>query len=80
MATDGTLHLTREIPVPRSVSTEAQATMAAGCAGVAARLESPPNLPDPSDRDAWRERIAAMDELMVLAFQGRVAENMLDVT
>ena len=32
--------------------------MAAGCAGVAARLESPPQLPDPSDLDGWRARIA----------------------
>jgi acetyl esterase/lipase len=79
MDPDGPLHLAREIPVPRSVSAEAQATMAAGCAGVAARLESPPELPDPSDLEGWRARIAVMDELMVFAFQGRVDENALDV-
>jgi epsilon-lactone hydrolase len=77
--TDGTLHLSRAIPVPHSVSAEAQAVMAAGCAGVAARLESPPQLPDPSDVEAWRARIAATDELMVFAFSGRVDEETIDV-
>jgi monoterpene epsilon-lactone hydrolase len=80
MEADGTLHLTRAIPVPQSVSTEAQATMVAGCAGVAARLESPPDLPGRSDLDGWRERVAVMDELMVLAFEGRVDASAFDVT
>jgi monoterpene epsilon-lactone hydrolase len=77
--TDGTLHLTRTIPVPHSVSAEAQSVMAAGCAGVAARLESPPQLPDPSDLEGWRARIATTDELMVFAFSGRVDEETIDV-
>jgi epsilon-lactone hydrolase len=80
MEADGTLHLTRAIPVPQSVSTEAQATMVAGCAGVATRLESPPDLPGRSDLDGWRERVAVMDELMVLAFEGRVDASAFDVT
>ena len=54
--------------------------MAAGCAGVAARLESPPALPDPDDREGWHARIAMMDGLMVLVFSGRVDHGLVDVT
>jgi acetyl esterase/lipase len=75
----GTLHLDRAIPVPTSVSAEAQAVMAAGCAGVAARLASPPTFPDPTDVDAWRARIATTDELLVFAFGGRVDQSELTV-
>lgn len=77
--TDGTLHLTRTIPVPRSVSAHAQAVMKAGCAGVADRLASPPELPALDDVEGWRARIATTDELMILAFSGRVDESTLDV-
>jgi acetyl esterase/lipase len=71
----GTLHLTREIPVPRSVSDEARQVMAAGCAGVASRLATPPQLPASDDLEGWRARVATMDELMVLAFRGRVDDT-----
>ena len=64
--TDGTLHLTRTIPVPSSVSAEAQAVMAMGSAGVAERLASPPPFPAPDDNVGWKAHIAAMDENLML--------------
>ena len=76
----GTLHLTRAIPIPHSVSDEASQVMAAGCAGVAARLATPPQLPAPDDLEGWRTRVAIMDEFMVLAFSGRVDDSAADTT
>ncbi len=75
MEDSGTLHLDRVIPVPMSVSPEARAAMQAGCAGVAARIANPPQLPDRSDLDGWRARIAATDELMVSVFRERVSDD-----
>lgn len=76
----GTLHLTRDIPVPRSISEPAQQLMVAGCAVVADRLASPPDIPALDDADAWRARQATMDELMVMAFTGRVDESSCSTT
>ncbi len=70
---DGTLHLDRIIPVPDSVSPEARAAIAAGCAMVATRLAQPPVAPPLDDADAWRARAALNDELIVLGY-GAVAD------
>jgi acetyl esterase/lipase len=69
------MRLTRDIPVPTSVSAHAQAVMEAGCANVADRLANPPEVPALDDVEGWKARIAATDELMVLAFAGRVDES-----
>jgi acetyl esterase/lipase len=69
------MELTREIPVPTSISARARAVMEAGCANVPDRLANQPELPAPTDKEAWRARIATTDELMVLAFAGRVDES-----
>ena len=65
---DGTLHLTRDIRVPQSISAEAQAIMAMGCAGVADRLATPPAFPALDDHVGWKARIAEMDEQIVMGF------------
>jgi acetyl esterase/lipase len=70
---DGTLHLDRAIPVPDSVSAEARAAIAAGCAMVASRLADPPVFPALDDAEAWRERAAQSDELIILGFGARAA-------
>ena len=69
------MRLTRDIPVPTSVSAHAQAVMEAGCAAVPDRLASPPELPEPSDKEAWRERVRMTDEMMVFAFADRVDQT-----
>jgi monoterpene epsilon-lactone hydrolase len=64
---EGTLHLTRAIPVPESVSSEAQALMTLGCATVAERLATPEVFPALDDRDGWKARIAAMDRQILMS-------------
>lgn len=68
---DGTLHLDRAIPVPDSVSPEARAVMAAGCAMVATRLANPPAFPALDDAEAWRARAAESDQLIVMGYGAR---------
>jgi len=68
---DGTLRLTRSIPVPVSVSAHAQAVIAAGCASVRARLASPPTFPPLDDVAAWKDRIEQMDDAVVSLFRAR---------
>jgi epsilon-lactone hydrolase len=63
---DGALHLTRTIPVPQTVSPEAQAIMAMGCAAVEDRLASPEVFPALDDHAAWKVRIAANDEQIMM--------------
>jgi acetyl esterase/lipase len=69
------MRLTRDIPVPTSVSDHARAVMEAGCAGVPDRLANPPELPALDDAEAWRERIHMTDEMMVFAFADRVDQS-----
>src|SRR5690349_7976231 len=69
------MRLTRDIPVPTSVSPRAQAVMEAGCEGVPDRLANPPDLPARNDVEGWRERIRVTDELMVFAFADRVDQS-----
>ena len=66
------MELTRDIPVPTSVSPQARAVMEAGCANVPDRLANPPAVPALDDIEGWRERIRVTDELMVFAFADRV--------
>jgi len=68
---DGTLRLTRSIPVPVSVSPHAQAVIAAGCASVPTRLASPPTFPPLDDVAGWKDRIRQMDEAVVSLFGAR---------
>jgi epsilon-lactone hydrolase len=74
------MELTRDIPIPKSISEHAQAVMEAGCAGVPDRLANPPELPELSDTDGWKERVAMTDEMMVFAFADRVDESALTTT
>jgi monoterpene epsilon-lactone hydrolase len=80
--TDGTLHLTRSIPVPQSVSAEAQALMAMGSAAVADRLAAPPPFPALEDNAGWKAHIAAMDEnlLMGMGPQADAADATVELT
>ena len=50
------------ITTPSSVSPQAQAAIAAGSAAVPQRLAEPEAFPSLDDVDAWKARIAAMDE------------------
>ncbi len=50
----------RDIPVPTSVSPEAQAILAAGIGGAAQ-----PESPALDDHEGWRQRIAAQDEMVL---------------
>jgi len=68
---DGTIHLTRSIPVPKSVSAQAQATMTAGAAVVAERLAHPQESPALDDTAGWKARIAATDETIMMGFAGQ---------
>jgi acetyl esterase/lipase len=69
------MRLTRDIPVPTSISPHARAVMEAGCANVPDRLAHPPELPAFDDVEGWKERIRITDELMVFAFADRVDES-----
>ena len=71
---DGTLHLSRTIPVPKSVSAEAQAVLAAGGALVADRLANPQVSPPLDDNAGWKARIAETDAVIALGFGGRASE------
>lgn len=57
----------REIPIPTSVSPEAQAAMAT------APLPAP-DLPAPHDRDSWRAMIATQDAAIAQMMAGRAAD------
>jgi acetyl esterase/lipase len=72
---DGTLRLERTIRVPPTVSAHAQAVMAAGQQMVVDRLAHPQTSPPLDDAAAWKERIAAMDEAIVIGF----AASALDI-
>jgi acetyl esterase/lipase len=62
-----TLHVpARDIPIPSSVSPEAQAVMAAPMAPA-------PEYPPLDDLDAWKKSIAAFDENLASMMAGRVA-------
>ena len=68
----GTLHLNRAIRVPGSVSEQAQAMIAAGCAAAVERIESPEVYPALDDAVGWKALIAEMDE-RVLGMVGPLA-------
>ena len=70
---EGTLHLSRTIPVPKSVSPEAQAVLATGGAMVASRLANPQVSPPLDDNAGWKARIAETDAVIALGFE-RVSE------
>jgi monoterpene epsilon-lactone hydrolase len=72
---DGTVRLERTIRVPPTVSPHAQAVMAAGMAMVAERLDNPQASPPLDDADAWKARIAFMDEAILTGF----AASALDI-
>jgi epsilon-lactone hydrolase len=71
---EGTLHLSRTIPVPKSVSAEAQAVLAASGAMVAGRLANPQVSPSLDDNAGWKARIAETDAVIALGFGGRQSE------
>ncbi len=66
--TEPALELTRRITTPSSVSPQAQAAIAAGSAAVPQRLAQPEAFPPLDDADAWKARIAVMDEFIALGF------------
>jgi epsilon-lactone hydrolase len=68
---DDALHLTRTIPTPSSVSSEAQAAIAMGAALVPDRLANPQAYPALDDNAAWKARIAVMDEAILAGFAAR---------
>ncbi len=75
---EGTLRLTRTIPVPQTVSEQARAMMVMGCAAVADRLASPEVFPAPDDHAGWKARIAATDEQILSGVGAHAA--MVDAT
>jgi acetyl esterase/lipase len=62
---DGTLRLTREIPVPRSISEQAQAVLRAMGPMAQQRLATPIAYPALDDAEGWREFIRVADEMVV---------------
>ncbi len=77
---EGTLHVARTIPVPTSVSAEAQAVLAASGALVAGRLANPQVSPPLDDNAGWKARIAETDAVIALGFGGRASEVDVAVT
>jgi epsilon-lactone hydrolase len=75
---DGTLHLTRSIPVPRTISPAAQALMAMGNEAVPGRLAAPESFPALDDREGWKVRIAQMDQQIVSGVEANA--NAVDAT
>ena len=71
---EGALNLTRTIPIPESVSPEAQALMAMGGQMLADRLASPPEFPALDDHEAWKATITAMDEQILMGVELRIAD------
>src|SRR5437763_10027646 len=76
---DGALHLARTIPVPRSVSPEAQAALALAAPAVARRLASPEGFPAVDDNAGWKARIAEMDAAIATGFVARAGASPVDV-
>jgi epsilon-lactone hydrolase len=70
---EATLQLTRTIPVPNSVSAEAQAAIATGAATVAGRLANPQAFPALDDNAGWKARIAEMDAVIAMGFEARAS-------
>lgn len=70
---DGSLHLVRDIPVPRSISAEAQALMAMGNQAVPERLEHPEVFPALDDAQGWKQRITEMDQQIVTGIEANAA-------
>jgi len=68
---EGTLHLTRTIPVPKSVSPEAQAALAMAAPIAVARLATPEAYPALDDNAGWKARIAEMDAAIATGFLAR---------
>ena len=66
--------MSRTIPVPKSVSAEAQAVLATGGAMVADRLANPQVSPALDDNAGWKARIAETDAVIALGFGGRTSE------
>jgi acetyl esterase/lipase len=61
--TDGTLHLpARAIPLPRTISPEAQAFLATGAATMMAASARSPASPAPSDKAGWKAYIAVIEK------------------
>jgi epsilon-lactone hydrolase len=75
----GTLHLTRAIPVPRSVSEHAQQVIAAGCASVSERLATPASFPSLDDVAGWKARVGMMDDAVTTLFAARADAVAADV-
>jgi len=70
-ANDGVLHLDREIPVPPSISEQAQASLRAAVPFVHETLANPVASPPLADKEAWRARNAMVDEHIASMFAGR---------
>ena len=68
---DGTLHVTRDVRVPNSISAEAQAVLAAMVPMAQQRLDAPIGYPALDDADGWRERIRVTNEQIVAGFPSR---------
>jgi monoterpene epsilon-lactone hydrolase len=74
--TDGALHVTRTIPVPTTVSAEAQAMLAFGAAYAGGGTGSEPA---PEDHDGWRRHIAMLDNAVNSVMAPRAANAAVDV-
>jgi acetyl esterase/lipase len=68
---EGALQLTRRIPVPKSVSPQAQAALTMGAATSRSREENYVPFPALDDNAGWKERIAEMDAGIAMGFEGR---------
>lgn len=69
-AMDGALEVTRVIPVPRSVSAQAQAFLTEGAAAVAERIANPRQFPAPDDHAGWKAHVAGVDAFIASRFEG----------
>jgi acetyl esterase/lipase len=68
---DGTLCVTREIPVPGSISEPARAVLRAMAPIAQQLLAHPHPMPAPDDAEGWREFVRVNDEMIIAGFEGR---------
>jgi acetyl esterase/lipase len=68
---DGTLRVTRDIPVPGSISEPARAVLRAMAPIARQLLADPRPMPAPDDAEEWREFVRVADEMMVAGFPSR---------
>ncbi|HXY94126.1 MAG TPA: alpha/beta hydrolase [Acidimicrobiia bacterium] len=76
---EGALHVTRTIPVPGTVSPQAQAALAGAAPTVMTRLAAPDVYPAADDAPGWKARIAQMDEAIAMGFGFREPAGDVDV-